>query len=46
MKDKNTTLKIFVKGDAEKVNSLIAVLNANYIDVLVFSDEMANQLVN
>ncbi|MCX8650586.1 hypothetical protein J3U21_09750 [Gilliamella sp. B2776] len=35
---------MFVRGDAEKVNSLIAVLNANYIDVLVFSNKMANQL--
>ena len=43
---KKIPLKICASGDAEKLNSLIAALNANYIDILVISDEMANQLVN
>ena len=43
---KKIPLKICASGDAEKLKSLIAALNANYIDILVISDEMANQLAN
>jgi Transcriptional regulator, contains sigma factor-related N-terminal domain len=43
---KKIPLKICASGDFEKLNSLIAALNANYIDILVVSDEMAEQLNN
>lgn len=42
---KKIPLKICASGDPEKLNSLTAALKANYIDILVISDEMANQLV-
>lgn len=43
---KKIPLKICATGDSEKINSLIAALNANYIDILVISDEIADQLNN
>lgn len=43
---KKVPLKICASGDREKLNSLIAALKANYIDILIVSDEMANQLVD
>ena len=43
---KKIPLKICASGDPQKLNSLIAALNANYIDILIISDELANQLVN
>ncbi|MWP60939.1 sugar-binding transcriptional regulator [Gilliamella sp. Pas-s25] len=43
---KKIPLKICASGDCEKINSLKAALNANYIDILVISDEMATQLIN
>lgn len=42
---KKIPLKICASGDPEKLNSLTAALKANYIDILVISDEMANQLL-
>jgi DNA-binding transcriptional regulator LsrR (DeoR family) len=43
---KKIPLKICASGDPEKINSLIAALNRNYIDILVVSDEMATQLID
>lgn len=43
---KQIPLKICASGDPEKLNSLVAALNANYIDILVISDELANQLID
>ncbi|MWN90505.1 ArsR family transcriptional regulator [Gilliamella sp. Pra-s65] len=43
---KKIPLKICASGDSEKINSLKAALNANYIDILVISDEIASQLID
>lgn len=43
---KKIPLKICASGDFEKINSLKAALNANYIDILVVSDEIATQLID